>query len=618
MSNQAPEDIRLLVVDDECEMTDLIKSFLERSVPHLFVTVANNPDEALTLLSDQQFDIIISDYAMPQKTGLEFLEQVRRQRLEIPFIMFTGKGREEVAVKALKVGANFYLQKGGNINENLEVLSKRVQTEVLSYRSQLTNQFLSSIVEQVREGVVAADTSLNITYVNQAMLDMSGYSYNDVIGQHVSIFRTPEDRDLFGGIHQELMEGNHYSRSGKNRRKDGSEYVVELKVSPIRNEQGVITHFVGINRDITEMWNLQERYRDLFENSPISLWEEDFTEVKLAIDELKREGVVDFETYFKENPAEVNRMVRMVRIVDVNQTSLDLYKATTKEQLYQGLEFIFRPESKEDFRELMPLIANNGTEYQSQKTHQTLEGDLIHIQLYWSVVPGFETTYSRVIVSIVDISSRVRAEEKARFLDTLLRHDLRNHLSVIEGYMHLLNTNHWSSSDQEHLKLIFGRLSVIKNFVEKVSKLQKLEYDEISKTRIISDVLTNVVEDIRPLAQKRGFSFDLVLKNAEVVGGSLLDEVFRNLIENAINHSGGNSIRIQNVVVNQTLVTTVEDNGRGLPPDLVTAFDKRNELTRFGVGLFLICSIVDQYGGKVEIGQSDLGGTCLRVILKRT
>jgi signal transduction histidine kinase len=105
--------IRLLHVDDDPLILSTSKLMLEDS-GKFQVEVASNVDEALKKLASQAYDAVISDYDMPKKTGLQFLEELRSQKNEIAFVMFTGKGREEVAVKALNLGADRYINKNGD------------------------------------------------------------------------------------------------------------------------------------------------------------------------------------------------------------------------------------------------------------------------------------------------------------------------------------------------------------------------------------------------------------------------------------------------------------------------------------------------------------------------
>lgn len=105
--------ILVLHVDDDQTFLYTSKDILE-SDGKFQVESAQSVDEALKKLKTQPFQAIISDYEMPNKNGLEFLEEVRRnQKNEIAFVMFTGRGREEVAVRALNLGADRYIQKNG-------------------------------------------------------------------------------------------------------------------------------------------------------------------------------------------------------------------------------------------------------------------------------------------------------------------------------------------------------------------------------------------------------------------------------------------------------------------------------------------------------------------------
>ena len=102
----------LLYVDDEESLLELAKIFLERT-DSFSVTTKISAREGLDALKNGSFDAIISDYAMPGIDGIEFLKMVRAENPTLPFLLFTGKGREEVAIEAIDSGADFYIQKGG-------------------------------------------------------------------------------------------------------------------------------------------------------------------------------------------------------------------------------------------------------------------------------------------------------------------------------------------------------------------------------------------------------------------------------------------------------------------------------------------------------------------------
>jgi DNA-binding response OmpR family regulator len=113
-----PERIRVLYVDDEPQLLEIGRLFLEKSGPF----AVDTSDSAAAVLKNGDFhryECIISDYQMPGMDGIAFLQELRSKKSRIPFILFTGKGREEVVIKALNCGADFYLQKGGDPNPSL-------------------------------------------------------------------------------------------------------------------------------------------------------------------------------------------------------------------------------------------------------------------------------------------------------------------------------------------------------------------------------------------------------------------------------------------------------------------------------------------------------------------
>jgi CheY-like chemotaxis protein len=118
--------IRVLAIDDEPYLLDLTKIFLETD-PMITVDLAGSGTEALTKVVSTFYDCVISDYQMPSMDGLELLKTLRSQGWDVPFILFTGKGREDVAVNALNLGASFYLQKGGGVEAQFIELANMVK-----------------------------------------------------------------------------------------------------------------------------------------------------------------------------------------------------------------------------------------------------------------------------------------------------------------------------------------------------------------------------------------------------------------------------------------------------------------------------------------------------------
>ncbi len=121
--------IRVLYVDDEPALLELCKMFLEES-GELSVETIDSASAALVLLKKEPFDVIVSDYLMPGMDGIRFLAEVRAHVGNIPFILFTGKGREEIVIKAIENGADFYLQKGGHPAAQFAELVQKIRAAV--------------------------------------------------------------------------------------------------------------------------------------------------------------------------------------------------------------------------------------------------------------------------------------------------------------------------------------------------------------------------------------------------------------------------------------------------------------------------------------------------------
>ena len=124
------DQISVLYVDDEPDLLDLGKIFLERT-GDFRVTIATGVNEALSAMEGSEFETIISDYQMPGMDGIGFLKHLRSHGNKTPFILFTGRGREEVAIEALNNGADFYLQKGGDPKAQFAELAHKVRQAIL-------------------------------------------------------------------------------------------------------------------------------------------------------------------------------------------------------------------------------------------------------------------------------------------------------------------------------------------------------------------------------------------------------------------------------------------------------------------------------------------------------
>ena len=165
----------------------------------------------------------------------------------------------------------------------------------------------------------------------------------------------------------------------------------------------------------------ENKYRGLFEATPVSLWEEDFSKVKQFIDGLRQQGVTDFRSHFEAHPQDVYHCLSLIKVNDVNQATLQLYKAANKAELLNNIGKVLGPESFHLFKEELILIGEGATSFEFSGINYTLSGEKLNVLVRWSVAPGFEETLSQVIVSILDVTTQVIAEEKLQLQATALK-----------------------------------------------------------------------------------------------------------------------------------------------------------------------------------------------------
>ena len=179
-----PDAIRVLYVDDEPALLEIGKLFLEREGTFVVDTLISVSD-ALMRLNTERYDAILSDYLMPEMDGITFLKQLRASGNKTPFVIFTGKGREEVVIDALNNGADFYIQKGADVKAQFAELSNKIRYAVSRKQSEEALG-VSEILEkemEYHEKELMKFYNQSLDTANKKLILLSGITRHDIISQ---------------------------------------------------------------------------------------------------------------------------------------------------------------------------------------------------------------------------------------------------------------------------------------------------------------------------------------------------------------------------------------------------------------------------------------------------
>jgi PAS domain S-box-containing protein len=279
-------------------------------------------------------------------------------------------------------------------------------------------------------GYFTVDKKGLIREVNLTGADLLGMERSALLKKPLSRFVARDSQDRYHFHRQQVFENKtRQTAELKLVKKDGAEFYAQL--GSIALQDSAVTSGSRIRTVVTDVTKRKQaddvlreseaRYRSLFEDSPISIWEEDFSEIKTYLDRLRREGIKDFRAYFEKNPETVMECVPKVKVLDVNQATLELYQAERKEELLGDLSQLFTEHAFDMFQEELIALAEGKTRFKGEVTAKTLRDEEIQIDLSLSVAPGHEPTWAKVLVSIIDITERKQAEQALTEERNLLR-----------------------------------------------------------------------------------------------------------------------------------------------------------------------------------------------------
>ncbi len=308
-------------------------------------------------------------------------------------------------------------------------------------------QGVTDVVAHLRENpllIVQCSECYRVLKVNQKTLQVfSARNMDELLARLPDVFRD----DMFEKM---LVELTHlwrgeldFTSQTVNYALDGRRMDVRIHVRVLQGYEASWSRVMVSLEDITVQTQVQselqhsERYaRNLFEYSPVSLWVEDFSGVKVLLDDARDKGIEDFRVFVSVHPEFVTRCLEKIKVIDVNQQTLRLFSAVDKQELLSNLHSVFRDEMHASFTEQLHDLWAGKTTQMREVVNYSLSGEAIYIHMQFSVLAGHESLWDRVLVSLVDITARKKAEA---YLEYLGKHDSLTRLGNRAFYVEELN-----------------------------------------------------------------------------------------------------------------------------------------------------------------------------------
>ena len=538
-------------------------------------------------------------------------------------------------------GVSLFLRGFGNAQVRVQQMLGAIAQE---------RTLLRTVIDNIPDAVYAKDAAGRRTLANKADVRLLGARQEAEVLGMTGAEKLPDDMSA-----QLLAEDQGVLTTGEpvvNRDQsmtalDGRQIWLLTSKLPLRGPAGAIVGLVGIDRDVTKSRRAEEalreselRFRSIFERSAISLWEEDISELRAALNALAKSGVSDLRGYLDAHPEFVMQAIRMIKVVDVNDATLRLYEAESKQDLLGSLQITLDLENKDticSFRQSIISIAEGQRYYQRESTARTLRGNTLDVVIS-SYIPEETDHLPHMLVNVIDATGLRKAERERAKLEEQLRqsqkmesvgqlaggvaHDINNLLTPILGFSELLLADIAPGDARaEDVKQIRGAAERARDLTRQLlafSRKQVLSLEVVDLRDIVARFEKLVRRTIRE-------DIEIHMRVPKWLGSvradrSQIEQVLMNLVVNAqdaMPEGGALTMELQDTALDEAdalvhpevspgpyVQLSVSDSGSGMDPATMERifepfFTTKSKGT--GLGLSTAYGIVRQHGGSLQV-----------------
>ncbi|WP_424018784.1 PAS domain S-box protein [Halorientalis pallida] len=587
--------ISVLHVDDDPAFLDLAGEMLDRTDEPLDVTTETDPRDALERLASSSFDCVVSDYDMPQMDGLEFLRRVREDHPELPFVLFTGKGSEEIASEAISAGVTDYLQKGPR-EDQYALLANRIVNSVEHHVAERevdeTRTRFSKLLEHSADYIFIIDAAGTLTYVTPSVERILGYEPEDLTGENAFEFLHPDDVERIRSELADVLDAPNAEKTVELRTKhrDGSWRWVEIRARNLLDDPG-IEGIVGNVRDVTARKESEAEldwHRSVIRSMDEGVYVLD-RDYEFQFINFRASRTVDLsaQAWIGEHVSYLDEVgiFSESAVADV-RAAVDDVAAGERDEVTLVLEPEVPPST--DYLELRirPLETDDDSEF--------------------------------ILATTRDISERKRNEldlerknERLEAFASVISHDLRNPLEAVSTSLDLLD----AEVDSDHLDRGHRAVDRMERLIDEVLALAR-EGRTIDDPSPVS--LATVARD-RWASIPTGDATLTVDTDAHILADvGRLEQLLENLFRNSIEHAGDDvTVRLASVEpaadrdgaeADSEFGFVVEDDGPGIPPehrDRIFEMGYSTAEDSPGLGLTIVDDIAQAHGWSVTVTESD-------------
>ena len=583
--------VRVLLVDDEPEFLDLTKYLLERG-NSLEVETVGSAREGLEILQSGGFDAVVSDYLMPDLDGLDMLKILRARGSDIPFIILTGRGREDIAIEALNSGADFYVRKGMDPRTQYIDITNSIRQSVARKKAlesaANSDRVLTEVLSSITDGVCVLDGDRTIRYVNP-VLETWYPHLRPLVGRKCSeVFHpdTEDEAEACAGL--KALSSGYMSRKVLPR-KDSEGKVVgfsEIVSFPLTSEiqdesRGVIQYI----RDVSELRSMEERFDLFMDYSPAFV-------------------------YMKDGDG---------RYVYVNQRFEESLGMSRADVIGKTDEELWLIESSRKSQEADERVLNNRETVKTVEIVQRPDGphELLTLKFPIMDFSGECSLLGGVSVDVSDIrryeQALASANEKLRILGDLTRHDALNHLAALHGWLSLATSSGEDDKRAESLEKMKRAMDALRSQLEFAA-----DYERIGVAGSEWIAVSDAIEDAKTTLVDRGVEVDCEATDLYVLADPVFGRIFHNIFDNSVRHGQRvTRIRILCEETDDALVLRVEDDGIGIPSEDKEAIFARGFGGNYGLGLHITRELLRIYGMTIrEVGEPGKGAVFEIVVPK--